>query len=152
MSNWFRKVTADIGHLPGAIDWFEAQLREAKAEISLRGNVEKNARDLPGIIEHRFNQLQEIEAILEHLNIELRRLRSNHFKRYLEHYNRAMSSRDAEKYSDGEPEVLEMQKLINEFALVRNTFQGLIKAIDTKNFMISNITRLRVAGMEDASV
>jgi hypothetical protein len=63
-----------------------------------------------------------------------------------------MSSRDAEKYSDGEPEVLEMQKLINEFALVRNTFQGLIKAIDTKNFMISNITRLRVAGMEDASV
>jgi hypothetical protein len=63
-----------------------------------------------------------------------------------------MSSRDAEKYSDGEPEVLEMQKLINEFALVRNKFQGLIKAIDTKNFMISNITRLRVAGMEDASV
>jgi hypothetical protein len=63
-----------------------------------------------------------------------------------------MSSRDAEKYSDGEPEVLEMQRLINEFALVRNKFQGLIKAIDTKNFMISNITRLRVAGMEDASV
>lgn len=152
MSVWFRKVTSDIINLPGAIDWFESQLLEARAEISLRGNVERNARDLPGIIEHRFNQLQEIEAILEHLNIELRRLRSNHFKRYLEHYNRTMSSRDAEKYSDGEPEVLEMQKLINEFALVRNTFQGLIKAIDTKNFMISNITRLRVAGMEDASV
>jgi hypothetical protein len=150
--SWFRRVTSDITCLPDAMDWYESQLLEAKGETSLRGNVEKNARDLPGIIEHRFNQLQEIEAVLEHLNIELRRLRSNHFKRYLEHYNRAMSSRDAEKYSDGEPEVLEMQKLINEFALIRNKFQGLIKAIDNKQFMISNITKLRVAGMEDASV
>jgi hypothetical protein len=63
-----------------------------------------------------------------------------------------MSSRDAEKYSDGEPEVLEMQRLINEFALIRNKYQGLIKGIDVKQFMISNITKLRVAGMEDASV
>ena len=28
---------------------------------------------MPGIVEHRFNQLQEIEAILNYLNIELRR-------------------------------------------------------------------------------
>jgi hypothetical protein len=150
--SWFRKVTADLSCLPDAIEWFEAQLEDARPETGLRGNVEKNARDLPGIVEHRFNQLQEVEAILEHLNIELRRLRSNHFKRYLEHYNRAMSSRDAEKYSDGEPEVLEMQRLINEFALIRNKYQGLIKGIDVKQFMISNITKLRVAGMEDASV
>ena len=150
--SWFRKVTADITCLPDAMDWFEAQLEEAKAETGLRGNVERNARDLPGIVEHRFNQLQEVEAILEHLNIELRRLKSNHFKRYLEHYNRSMSSRDADRYCEGEPEVVEMQRLINEFALVRNKYQGLIKGIDTKNFMISNITRLRVAGMEDASV
>jgi len=149
---WFRTVTNDISRLPDAMSWFESQLDEAKIETSLRGNVEKSARDLPGIIEHRFNQLQEIEAILEHLNIELRRLRSNHFKRYLEHYNRAMSSRDAEKYSDGEPEVLDMQKLINEFALIRNKFHGLVKAIDSKQFMISNVVKLRAAGMEDASI
>ena len=138
--------------MPDAIDWFESQLDEARVETSLKGNVEKNARDLPGIIEHRFNQLQEIEAILEHLNIELRRLKSNYFKKYLEHYNKALSSREADRYCEGETEVVEMQRLINEFALVRNTFQGLIKAIDAKQFMISNITRLRVAGMEDASV
>jgi len=150
--SWFRRVTADISCVADAIEWYEAQLEQARPETSLRGNVEKNARDLPGIIEQRFNQLQEIEAILEHLNIELRRLKSNHFKRYLEHYNRAMSSRDADRYCEGEREVVEMQQLINEFALVRNKYQGLIKAIDTKQFMISNITRLRVAGMEDTSV
>ena len=39
---------------------------------------------MPGIVEQRFNQLQEIEAILQYMNIELRRLRPKHFKKYLE--------------------------------------------------------------------
>jgi hypothetical protein len=150
--SWYSKITGDLSVIEDFIAHSEQELTFAKQDVKIHGNIEKNIAALPGITEYRFNQLQEIEAVLEHLNIELRRLRSNHFKRYLEHYNRAMSSRDAEKYSDGEPEVLEMQKLINEFALIRNKFQGLIKAIDNKQFMISNITKLRVAGMEDASV
>ena len=35
------------------------------------------------------------------------------FKKYLENYNRALSSRDAEKYVDGEKDVIDMEKLIN---------------------------------------
>ena len=57
---------------------------------------------MPGIVEHRFNQLQEIEAILNYMNIECKRLRSTKFKKYLENYQRALSSRDVEKYVDGE--------------------------------------------------
>ena len=41
---------------------------------------------IPGVVEHRFNQLQEIEALLEHLNIELRRTRARHYKKFLEAY------------------------------------------------------------------
>ena len=45
---------------------------------------------MSGIVEQRFNQLQEIEAILQYMNIELRRLRSKHLKKYLENYQRAI--------------------------------------------------------------
>lgn len=150
--NWYRRVTDDLSQLPDCIDWYGEELQKAKIETSLKGNIEKNARDLPGIVEYRFNQLQEIEAILEHLNIELRKLRSYSFKKFSENYNRALSSRDVEKYVDGDLEVVEMTKLVNEFALVRNKFQGLIKSIDTKQFMINNIVKLRVAGLEDAGL
>lgn len=150
--NWYRRVTDDLSTLPECIDWFLEEIQKARVETSLKGNIEKNARDLPGIVEFRFNQLQEIEAILEHLNIELRKLRSYSFKKFSENYNRALSSRDVEKYVDGDVEVVEMTKLVNEFALVRNKFQGLIKSIDTKQFMINNIVKLRVAGLEDAGL
>ena len=54
-------------------------------------------------------QLQEIEALLEHPNIELRRTRAKHYKKFLEAYPTSFNTpRDAEKYIDGEDEVVVM--------------------------------------------
>ena len=149
---WYSEVSRDVNKIPQAIQHFESQLIDAKKEIKLTGNLEKSASAMPGIVEHRFNQLQEIEAILNYLNIELRRLRSSFFKKYLENYQRALSSRDVEKYVDGEADVVDYEKIINEFALLRNKWLGVLKALDQKQWQITNITKLRVAGMEDADI
>ena len=149
MSTWYRKIQEDLGELVNCISSFEDQLDKARIECSMKGNLEKLSREMPGIVEHRFNQLQELEAILEHLNIELRKKRSYVFRKYTEHYNKTLSSRDAEKYVDGEDEITDFQHLINEFALLRNSYHGLIKALDAKQFQINNIVKLRVAGLED---
>lgn len=149
---WYSNVSRNINQIPAAIQHFESELQQARAECKLVGNVEKAASMMPGIVEHRFNQLQEIEAILEYLNIELRRLRSSFFKKYLENYQRALSSRDVEKYVDGEVDVVDYEKIINEFALMRNKWLGVLKALDQKQWQITNIVKLRVAGMEDATL
>jgi hypothetical protein len=149
---WYSEVSRDIGKIPEAIQHFEVELTDARKEVKLTGNVERAAASMPGIVEHRFNQLQEIEAILEYLNIELRRLRSSFFKKYLENYQRALSSRDVEKYVDGESDVVDYEKIINEFALLRNKWLGVLKALDQKQWQITNVVKLRVAGMEDASL
>ena len=149
---WYSEVSRDISKIPSAVAFFEGELVEAKQEVKLKGNVERAAAEMPGIVEHRFNQLQEIEAILNYLNIELRRLRSSFFKKYLENYQRALSSRDVEKYVDGEADVVDYEKIINEFALMRNKWLGLLKGLDQKQWQITNVVKLRVAGMEDASL
>ena len=89
---------------------------------------------------------------MEYLHIELRRERSKQFKKYLENYNRALSSRDAEKYVDGETDVINMEKIINDFAFMRNQWLGITKGLDQKQWQITNIVKLRVAGMEDATI
>ena len=107
---------------------------------------------LPAVTEIRFNQLQEVEAVLQHLNIQLRKIRRKHFVKYLENYPRALTSRDAEKYVDGEDDVVDMDKIINDFALIRNQWLGITKGLDQKQWQITNIVKLRVAGMEDADI
>lgn len=149
---WYSKISRDISEIPNAISYFENELREARTEVKLTGSLEKAAASMPGIIEHRFNQLQEIEAILEYLNIELRKLRSSFFRKYLENYQRALSSREVEKYVDGEADVVDYEKIINEFALIRNKWLGIIKSLDQKQWQITNIVKLRCAGLEDATL
>jgi hypothetical protein len=149
---WYSEVSRDVGKIPNAVAFFEAELEEARVECKLSGNLERASASMPGIVEHRFNQLQEIEAILNYLNIELRRLRSSYFKKYLENYQRALSSRDVDRYVDGEADVVDYEKIINEFALLRNKWLGVLKALDQKQWQITNIVKLRVAGMEDANI
>jgi len=153
MASWYYTVSSDLSKIPDCIAFYENEFADARGEISLRKRtIERNSAELPGVVEYRFNQLQEIEAILEFLNIKLRKLRADKFKKYLEAYNKTLSSRDAEKYIDGEQEVVDMAMLINEFALIRNKYLGLIKGLDQKSWQLGHITRLRVAGLDDARI
>jgi hypothetical protein len=138
--------------IPDFITHYESELISAKKEVSIYGNVEKNIANLPGVTEHRFNQLQEIEAVLNYLNIQLRKIRRKHFQKYLEAYNRALTSRDAEKYVDGEDEVIDFETIINEVALLRNRWLGIMKGLEAKQWQMGHIVRLRTAGMEDITI
>lgn len=152
MANWLVRIKEDLANIVPAIDYYENELKSARMELSLRGSIERHSRDMPGVVESRFSQLQEIESVLEYLNIELRKLRSERFRKFLEHYNKQLTSRDAEKYVDGDPDVVMQQHLINEFALLRNRFIGISKGLDAKQFQINNIVKLRAAGLEDVSL
>ena len=149
---WYSRVTASLAAIPDFIAYYERELDEAKKECRIGGLVERNIKDLPGITEHRFNQLQEIEAILNYLNIQLRKIRRRHFQKYLEAYARSLTSRDAEKYVDGEDEVIDFETIINEVAFLRNRWLGIMKGLDSKSWMSGHIVRLRTAGMEDIQV
>ena len=150
--NWYTRVSQDLSKIPDFLAYYDAELASAKNDVKIQGNVEKNISALPGVTEHRFNQLQEIEAVLQFLNLQLRKIRRKHFQKYLEAYNRALSDRTAEKYVEGEDEVIDMETIINEVALLRNKWLGTMKGLDSKNFMLGHIVRLRAAGMEDISV
>jgi len=149
---WYSRVVANLGSIPDFIAHYERELDEARRECRIGGMVEHNIKELPGITEHRFNQLQEIEAVLNYLNIQLRKIRRRHFQKYLEAYQRALTSRDAEKYVDGEDEVIDFETIINEVALLRNKWLGIMKGLDTKQWQMGHIVRLRTAGMEDIQV
>jgi conjugal transfer/entry exclusion protein len=152
MSHWYSRVSDDLSLLPDFIAYHQNEINSAKNDVKIYGNLEKNIASLPGVMEYRFNQLQEVEAVLNFLQIQLRKIRRKHFQKYLEAYNRVLTSRDAEKYVDGEQEVVDYETLINEVALVRNTWLGVMKGLDSKNFMLGHNVRLRTAGMEDVSL
>jgi len=149
---WYNRVVSNLAELPTAIDYYNTELDLAKNETKITGNLEKNSQELSGITSYRFGQLQEIEAILKYLNIKYDKMRSDHYRKYLERYNRQLTDRSIEKYIDGEDNIVDLSIIINEISLIRNRYLALIKGLDIKAWQIGHIVRLRVVGMEDVNL
>lgn len=153
MKNWYSTIINDpdnYDNILSAYDYYETQYLEAKNSIPKKGNVQSIASKLPGMVEERYSQLQELEAILSFLELKERQIKHRKLKDYLEHYKRALTDRMAEKYADGDDEVIIMKQLQQQIALIRNKFLSIMKALDVLNWQLSNIVKLRVAGCEDA--
>lgn len=146
---WYKKVSNDISNLIDAIKFYEKELDDAMKEAKIAGNLEQNAQRLSGHMSYRYAQLQDIEAILKLLNIQLDQIRSIEYVKFSEHYKKALTDRAIEKYIDGVQDVVDMSVMINDIALIRNMYLGVIKGFETKTWMISHITKLRAAGLED---
>lgn len=153
MSSWYYNVTNDLSVITDFIVYYENEMDNARKKLSIKGqSLEKHAAELPGIVEEQFVNLQDIEAVLEYLNIKLKKERSLEFKKFLESYNKTLTSRDAEKYVDGVSSIVDLTLLVNEVALLRNKYLGISKGLEQKSFMLGHITKLRTAGIEDAYI
>ena len=61
--SWYSKISKDISCIPDAVDYYETELTVARGECRITGNIERAAASMPGVVEQRYSQLQEIEAI-----------------------------------------------------------------------------------------
>ena len=147
---WHWVIKDDKSKIIDMVDFFEGELEDARREIKQIGVIEKIAQQLPAYHELRFSQFQEVEAVMEILEIEMKQLESEKFKLLLEHYKRALTSSDCKKYVEGDPDVVALALLIADVAYIRNQLAGIVKSLEMKAFQLNNIVRLRTAGIEDA--
>jgi hypothetical protein len=142
----------DWNTLPAFLDYFDNEAKIAKKELPMSGPIEKISKDLAFMLDTRFTQLQILNAAVEHFDKQLDKIKSTYYRKYLEKYQRALSSRDVDKYVMGEDEILSISEIINEISLMRNIFTSIVKSYEMKSFQINNITKLRVAGLEDSTI
>ena len=57
MSNWYTIIARDVSKIPEAIKHFETELQSARYEIKIKGNVEKQSADLPGVVAVSYTHL-----------------------------------------------------------------------------------------------
>lgn len=149
---WHKKIKDDLSEVDNCVSYFMKELEEAKKEVNQSGLMVNVLDKLPSFYEYRYGQFQEIEAVLEVLDSKIEGKKTERYKKFLEHYQRALSSTDVKRYVDGDPDVLELVSLRIDINYIRNRYYGIISSFEKKHYALSNITKLRVAGIEDASI
>jgi hypothetical protein len=156
MARWFHKVTADPAVYPTlaqALLYFFNEYDKSGEDIRPpRGTKLWDVSvKLPGVMEYRFGQLQEIEALLKLLEIRYDKLYTEKKRHFLENYNRNVSDRQASEMANVEQDVIEVREFIQQTALIRNLYLGLIKGLETLHYQMGHLVNLRRAQIEDAT-
>lgn len=149
----YKDVKKDLSLLPKFIEEYETRYLSHKEKVKLEGKLIGESVKLSGIMEEFWAELQEIEAVLEYLHVQLKIIRSKFFAHYMgKGSNRILTGRDAEKYIDGEADVALYSELINDTALIRNKYLGLTKALEIKSFRIKDVSLLYSQGLDQIEI
>lgn len=153
---WYRKIAnapeGDYSALGDAIEWFEREYDQGREKLTPHGKITAKSSNLPSWVEYYYGVFMEIEAIVKFMEEQVNKATAKWRRHYMEHYNRALSDRMAEKYAEAETEVLDLRLLLNHVLLIRNQFTGLHKGFEYLHFQLGNITKLHAAGIEDAEL
>lgn len=158
MERWYAKVTSDpvnfFEPLGDAIEYYWKEYADAQKEIKpSRGTrIEDLAGRIAGIIEYRYAQHQEIEMISRFVEMKYDIVKGEKKIHFLEHYNKVLTDKQADQHAEIQAEVIVLREFRQQIELIRNKFQGITKGIEFLHYQLSNITRLRVAGLEDATL
>jgi hypothetical protein len=159
---WFHKISSidpdDLVALADKIAEFiniyDGLYEELSKEAQIRKGVrvEEISARIPGLAERNWGLYQECDAILKYIEIQIDRAQGRARKNYIEHYNRDLNANQVEKYAAADDKVLAYRAIAIEVGLVRGKFTALSKNIEMAHFQIGNLTKLRVAGIEDATI
>jgi hypothetical protein len=133
-------------------DKWEKEIANAAPIFNIEGErIEKLARDLPHHQVFYAQRAQEARALVKWLEIMKAQKEARHIKNY-NNSPRALAAREQAAYIQGEKDVVELNQLIVNTALLQQQFEEIVEAVKQMGWMIGNITKLRVAEMQDAVI
>lgn len=132
------------------LDSFEADIAKAEPLFELEGRrLEEIARVLPyhqGMYQQRA---QEAKQLVKWLENHLAKIEARMIKNMNAHNARAFGARETTAIISGEREVVEQKQLIIEATLMQEKLDAIVDAFRQMGWMIGNVTKLRVAELQD---
>ena len=130
---------------------YEQQIASAENVLKLDGRrLEEIMRTLPhyqASYDESYNNLKALEEWIKNIK---EKKEGKLWKKYNEGYSRTLSSRDIQAYIASEKEIVELNQIIIEVCLLKNNMFSVVEALKQVGWMLSHITKLRIAEMQDA--
>lgn len=130
---------------------YEQKLKSAEPIFKLEGRrLEEIMRTLPHYQASYDESYQELKSLEEWVNNIKEKKIGKLWKKYNEGYSRALSARDIQAYISSEKEIVELNQIIIEISLLKNSMFSIVDALKQMGWQIGSITKLRIAEMQDA--
>lgn len=141
----------NLGQLIPFIERYEKLIDEIEPYFNMNGKrLEELCKDLPHYVSRYDQSYQELKSLEEWLISRRDKVAARLWKKYTEGYSRALTSKDIQMYIAGEKDFVVFTEFILEIGSLKGKFQSIVKALGEMSWMLSHMTKLRVAEMQDA--
>jgi hypothetical protein len=135
--------------LPDLFDDYEREIAKAEPLFDIKGErLEMLARDLPQHQGHYNLKMQEMKMLMKWLENYKAKLEAIHLKNY-SRGQRALSASDQKIFLAGESNIIELNQLIIEATLMHGKLEAIVDSFRQMGWMVGNITKLRVAELQE---
>ena len=135
--------------IPVIFDRASIQIKQAEPLFNIEGeSLEKISRDLAKHQAHYAVEAQNMKHILKWLENHQSKLEARHARNYGKG-QRVLSATDQRLYTQGEPDIVEIKQLGCEASRLYSVLAEIVDAFKQMGWMAGNITKLRVAELQD---
>lgn len=140
-------------NLPAILADYNDELKGAEQDIQIKGkSLEGANRENPSLYSYYDQRRVELKTLVEFMDNQVQRTRGRLFRTFTENNNRDLSDRAKDKFIDGEQAYLDIFEIYLEVKEVCESYASIVEAIKFRGYSLNNITKARVANMENASL
>lgn len=143
----------DYKNLPDVLEVYTNDLAEAEEKLKITGKKLEIANSENSAWLHYYDQRRvELHTLVKFFKSEEDRVKGTLFKSYKENYSRALGEREINKYIDNEETYIYVHSLLLEVEEIFELYQSVVTAFTSRNYALSNITKIRVASLENVEI
>jgi hypothetical protein len=158
MSKWYRRVfqetdpTQQLVIICQACEQYEAEFEQANSAIRPKGRLTEIESKIPGLAAENMARIGDLNIIIKHLENMEAVAKKERTVYYMEHYQRKLSETIAGKYAEADDQVQSIRLIRYRVGSVASQFDAISRGLEYMHFQLSNITKLKCAGLDDAEI
>lgn len=153
MTSRIGDIKQDKAKLVQVLAEYEEALSDVENILRIQGKKLEHANRENPTWQLYFDQRRiELKTLLKYYESEVNRVRGRLFVNFTEKSNIDLSDRAKEKYIDNEKGYLDVYEIYLEIEEMYNKYQAVVDAFTSRGYALNNITKIRVAALEDSVV
>ena len=151
---WFPEVLKDIDKVADAIAWYEEELKTGFEEVDISGSLMGANQRQPGLIAY-YDALQaDLDALYALMERHHKTMKSLKLRELANAppTNVRVTATDLKAMAETDPDVAGAEEIAAIVGDLYKQFSALMKALDQRGYALANITKIRIAGMEEVEV
>ncbi len=139
--------------LPAILDEYETALEGVEDIIKIKGKKLEAANVENPAWQVYYDQKRiELHTLAKFFEQEIARVRAKLFRSYKENHSRELTEREINRYLDNEEAYLTVNGLYLEVKDLYDKYDGIVNAFTSRGYSLNNITKIRVASLEDVEL